>query len=43
MRMFPEFKYQWLPEEMQLRMPQELDFTMEADNAEKCDEIFKDN
>jgi aarF domain-containing kinase len=42
-RFFPEFKYKWLPEEMAERMPLELDFTLEAKNAENCKEIFKNN
>lgn len=40
---FPDFKYGWLPHEMKTRMPKEMDFTLEADNAEKCKEIFKDD
>ena len=38
---FPDFRYGWLPHEFKTRLPQELDFRKEADNAEKCKEMFK--
>jgi predicted unusual protein kinase regulating ubiquinone biosynthesis (AarF/ABC1/UbiB family) len=38
---FPDFKYGWLPHEFKTRLPQELNFKKEADNADKCREIFK--
>lgn len=43
MKIFPEYRYGWLPEEFKTRLPQELDFRKEANNAEKCYEIFKNN
>lgn len=43
LKVFPDFKYGWLPHEFKVRLPLELDFTKEAQNAEKCREIFKDN
>jgi len=43
MKLFPDFKYGWLPEEFRTRLPNELDFIKEANNAERCANIFKDN
>ena len=43
MAIFPDFKYGWLPEEFQTRLPNELDFEKEATNCERCSEIFKGN
>jgi len=43
MMVFPDFKYGWLPEEFQVRLPNELDFKKEAKNAKRCKEIFKNN
>jgi predicted unusual protein kinase regulating ubiquinone biosynthesis (AarF/ABC1/UbiB family) len=43
MKIFPDFKYGWLPEEFKTRLPNELDFCKEASNAERCSEIFKGN
>lgn len=43
MKIFPDFRYGWLPEEFQTRLPLELDFQLEAGNAERCAEMFKDN
>ena len=40
---FPDFKYGWLAEEFKLRLPRELDFVIEAQNAERCRKIFKNN
>ena len=42
-KVFPDFKYQWLPHEFKVRLPLELDFREEAKNADKCREIFKNN
>lgn len=39
---FPDFRYGWLPHEFKTRLPQELDFNKEANNAEKCKAIFKE-
>ncbi len=41
--MFPDFKYGWLAEEFRTRLPLELDFKIEAQNAERCRAIFKGN
>lgn len=43
MAIFPDFKYGWLPEEFKTRLPAELDFIKEANNAKRCKEIFKNN
>lgn len=40
---FPDFKYAWLAEEFRTRLPRELDFKIEAQNAERCRKIFKEN
>ena len=40
---FPEFKYGWLAEEFQDKLPRELDYKIEADNCNRCKRIFKDN
>ena len=42
-KIFPDFRYGWLPTEFQTRLPLELNFVEEAKNCEKCAEIFKDN
>jgi aarF domain-containing kinase len=42
-RIFPNFRYGWLPHEFKVRLPLELDFRLEAKNADKCRELFKDN
>ena len=42
-KIFPEFKYGWLAEEFRAKLPTELDFTLEAKNAKRCAQIFKDN
>ena len=42
-KLFPDYKYGWLPDEFQTRLPNELDFQKEATNAEKCLDIFKNN
>jgi len=40
---FPDFKYSWLAEEFNEKLPKELDFRIEANNAIRCKEIFKAN
>ncbi|KAI9369109.1 ABC1 family-domain-containing protein [Aspergillus egyptiacus] len=40
-RFFPEYDLEWLSNEMDLSLPQELDFRMEAQNAERASEHFK--
>ncbi|KAA8649164.1 hypothetical protein EYZ11_012825 [Aspergillus tanneri] len=40
-RFFPEYDLEWLSQEMDLSLPQELDFRMEADNARRASEYFK--
>eukprot|EP00301_Raphidiophrys_heterophryoidea_P027422 c964_g1_i1.p1 GENE.c964_g1_i1~~c964_g1_i1.p1 ORF type:complete len:542 (+),score=108.67 c964_g1_i1:2-1627(+) len=37
----PEFGFEWLVEEMKLNLPQELDFCLEAANADKCREMIR--
>lgn len=40
-RFFPEYDLEWLSREMDLSLPQELDFRMEAQNATVASEYFK--
>ncbi|KAF9887842.1 hypothetical protein FE257_009502 [Aspergillus nanangensis] len=40
-RFFPEYDLEWLSKEMDLSLPQELDFCMEAENAKRASEYFK--
>jgi aarF domain-containing kinase len=40
---FPDFKYAWLADEFRTRLPRELDFGIEAQNAERCRKIFKND
>lgn len=40
-RFFPEYDLEWLSREMDLSLPQELDFRMEANNANRASEYFK--
>lgn len=42
-RFFPEYDLEWLSKEMDLSLPQELDFRMEAQNAKRASEYFKKN
>ena len=42
-RLFPDFRYQWLASEFKVRLPRELDFQIEATNADRCRQIFKGN
>ena len=39
---FPDFRYGWLADEFKTRLPRELDFQIEADNAKRCAQIFRD-
>ncbi|KAK8745741.1 hypothetical protein OTU49_000354 [Cherax quadricarinatus] len=39
-RIFPEFRFEWLVEEMKKNLPKELNFTNEAQNAEKVASQF---
>ncbi|RFU27927.1 hypothetical protein B7463_g8418, partial [Scytalidium lignicola] len=39
-RFFPEYDLEWLSSEMELSVPQELDFRMEAENAIRTKEYF---
>ena len=34
--LFPDFNLQWLSEEMNTNLPKEMDFRIEANNAERC-------
>ncbi|KAL4809073.1 ABC1 family-domain-containing protein [Aspergillus unguis] len=40
-RFFPEYDLEWLSREMDISLPQELDFRMEAENANRASEYFK--
>ena len=40
---FPNFKYGWLADEFKTRLPRELDFAIEAENAKRCAQIFSGN
>lgn len=40
---FPDFDYRWLPRNLKNSLPEELDFRIEARNAKKCQELFKEN
>ncbi|KAF7589663.1 hypothetical protein BBP40_003997 [Aspergillus hancockii] len=40
-RFFPEYDLEWLSKEMDLSLPQELDFRMEAENAMRASDYFK--
>ena len=37
----PDFGFQWLVDEMKLNLPKELDFRMEADNADRCRALLR--
>ncbi|KAG6810918.1 hypothetical protein H0H92_009813 [Tricholoma furcatifolium] len=38
---FPEFEFTWLGEEMRTNLPKEMDFRLEAQNAERTNNDFK--
>lgn len=40
---FPDYKYEWLADEFEKRLPKELDFTLEAKNAIRCKKMFEGN
>lgn len=40
-RFFPEYDLEWLSREMDLSLPQELDFRTEAENAKRTKDYFK--
>ncbi|KAL5342522.1 ABC1 family-domain-containing protein [Aspergillus crustosus] len=42
-RFFPEYDLEWLSKEMDLSLPQELDFRLEAENATRTSEYFKEH
>ena len=39
-RIFPEFEFLWLSEEMKEKLPHELDFVEEGHNAEKISRLL---
>lgn len=39
-KIFPDFKYAWLADEFQTRLPLEIDFRLEALNCHRCSKIF---
>lgn len=42
-KMFKDFDYDWLINDMKHNVPEELDFRIEARNAIKTKELFKDD
>ncbi|KAK2764026.1 hypothetical protein FQN54_009645 [Arachnomyces sp. PD_36] len=40
-RFFPEYDLEWLSKEMELSLPQELDFRLEGENAMRASEYFR--
>ncbi|KAL1983197.1 hypothetical protein VTN96DRAFT_371 [Rasamsonia emersonii] len=42
-RFFPEYDLEWLSREMDLSLPQELDFRREAENAKRTKEYFREH
>jgi aarF domain-containing kinase len=40
-RFFPEYDLEWLSNEMEFSLPQELDFRMEAENARRASDYFR--
>lgn len=42
-KLFKDFDYDWMIKDMKNNIPQELDFTIEAQNAIKTKELFKDD
>lgn len=40
-KFFPEYDLEWLSDEMSISLPQELDFSLEAKNAQKASEYFR--
>lgn len=42
-RFFPEYDLEWLSNEMELSLPQELDFQMEGQNAQRARNYFLEN
>ncbi|KXS12183.1 ABC1-domain-containing protein [Gonapodya prolifera JEL478] len=40
-RAFPRFEFGWLAEEVQINLPREMDFTVEASNSKKISDLFK--
>ncbi|KAH1500543.1 hypothetical protein LV164_007599 [Aspergillus fumigatus] len=42
-RFFPEYDLEWLSNEMDFSLPQELDFRMEAENARRASEYFRNH
>ncbi|KAB8621936.1 hypothetical protein FH972_026045 [Carpinus fangiana] len=41
-RAFPEYDLTWLSDEMEVSLPQELDFALEGENAKRTKEYFRD-
>lgn len=40
-KIFPDFKFLWLSEEMRFNLPKELDFVLEGRNSEKVYQLLK--
>ena len=41
-KLFKDFNYNWLARELQLNLPQELDFEHEASNMNRCRLLLQD-
>jgi aarF domain-containing kinase len=41
-RLFTDFNYQWMIDDMKLNLPQEVDFLIEASNCKKMGKLIKD-
>jgi aarF domain-containing kinase len=42
-KILPQFEFEWLADELQSSLPEELDFVREANNGEATRELFKGN
>jgi len=42
-RLFPQFKYKWLADEVSKNIPIEMDFHIEAENCKRTKAMFADN
>lgn len=40
-KLWPDFDYGWLVDEMKRNLPQELNFEQEGRNAERCEELLQ--
>ena len=42
-RLFPEFGFRWVIQDLKAKLKEELDFELEAKNGERCAEELKVN